>query len=113
VAATGIGWLVFLALGAWATVEGLEGLRGAMIRWPERRPGVPLVLTVFVTLLALFVWRRPEIWFTDLRVSALGAAFLALGATVWIALPVVVFVLHFLHQWRSGHSIWEGDGGPA
>jgi len=111
VAATGMGWLIFLGVAAWAAVEGLAGLRGVMVRWPERRPGVALVLTVFVTLLALFVWRRPEIWFTDLRVSALGAAFLALGATIWIALPVVVFVLHFLHQWRSGHSIWEGGGG--
>ncbi len=109
VAATGIGWLVFLGLGAWAAVEGLAGLRGAMVRWPERRPGMAVVLTVFVTLLALFVWRRPEIWFTDLRVSALGAAFLALGVTVWIALPVVIFLLHLLRRWRSGRSIWEGD----
>lgn len=110
VAATAVGWLVLLASLAWAAVEGAAGLHCAMVRWPERRPGVPLVLLVFVTLLIAFILWQPEIWFTDLRVSPLGAAFLALGATVWIALPLVVFVLHFLHQWRSGSSIWDGNG---
>ena len=108
-AATAVGWGVLLGALIWAASEGVAGLRCAMVRWPERRPGVPLVLLVFVTLLVTFVLWRPEIWFTDLRVSPLGAAFLALGATVWIALPIVVFVLHFLHQWRSGSSIWDGD----
>ncbi|HSM07209.1 MAG TPA: hypothetical protein VK858_21455 [Longimicrobiales bacterium] len=109
-AATAVGWLVLLASLAWAAAEGAAGLRCAMVRWPERRPGVPLVLLVFVTLLIAFVLWQPELWFTDLRVSPLGAAFLALGATVWIALPLVVFVLHFLHQWHSGSSIWDGNG---
>ncbi len=107
-AATAVGWLILVGSLAWAAAEGVAGLRCAMIRWPERRPGVPLVLLVFATLLVAFILWQPEIWFTDLRVSRLGAAFLALGATVWIALPIVVFVLHFLHEWRFGGSIWDG-----
>lgn len=103
-----VGWIVAVAACLWALVEARTGLGYAMARWPERRPGVPLVILTFATLVVAFLWRRPEIWFTDLRVSAVGALVLAVGATVWIALPIEVFVLHFLHQWQSDSPVWDG-----
>ncbi|UCC26952.1 MAG: hypothetical protein JSU98_07550 [Gemmatimonadales bacterium] len=102
------GWLILAVAAGWALAEAAEGLRYAMQRWPERRPGRVLVLLTFATLLIVFLWQRPEIWFTDLRVSAVGAIILAFGATVWIALPVLVLALHFLHQWSAESPVWEG-----
>ena len=100
------GWVACLLACSWALMEAQKGLRYAMQRWPERRPGGPLVAIIFATLVVTFVWYRPEIWFTDLQVSAVGALVLAFGATVWIALPATVFVLHFLHQFTAQSSVW-------
>lgn len=108
----GAGWLLALGVGLWAAVEGLAGFRWALKRWPERRPGLPLVILTFALLLVVFVTRRPEIWFTDVRVSTLGAVILSLGATVWIALPLLGVTLHFLHRWRSGSPIWDQAADP-
>lgn len=102
-----LGWIGCLLACSWGLVEARTGLAYAMRRWPERRPGGPLVVITFAVLLVTFVWYRPEIWFTDLQVSAVGALVLALGATVWIALPVTVFVLHFLHKWTARSGIWD------
>ncbi|MDT8340955.1 MAG: hypothetical protein RQ751_05535 [Longimicrobiales bacterium] len=104
-----LGWMVVVASGAWALAEARRGIGHAMERWPERRPGGFLVAVTFVVLPAAFVWRRPEIWFTDLRVSAVGAVILAMGATIWLAVPVLILVLHFLHHWRAESPIWEGS----
>ena len=106
-------WLITLVVSIWALLEAQAGLTYALQRWPERRPGRVLVGLTFGILVVAFVWLRPEIWFTDLRPSALGAVFLALGATIWIALPVLVFLLHFLHQWRSESPIWDDPSTPA
>lgn len=104
-----VGWLACLAACIWALAEARAGLRNAVERWPERRPGVPLVVMTFAILVVAFLWLRPEIWFTDLRVSAVGALVLAAGATIWIALPIEVFVLHLLHRWRSDSPVWEAS----
>ncbi len=101
------GWTVCILSCVWALAEARAGLRYAMMRWPERRPGAPLVAITFVVLMVAFLWQRPELWFTDLRVSGLGAVVLAAGATFWIALPAEVLVLHLLHQWASDSRIWE------
>jgi hypothetical protein len=106
----GAAWLMTLAVSVWALLEAQTGLTYAMERWPERRPGRVLVGLTFVTLLVAFVGLRPEIWFTDLRPSALGAVFLAMGATLWIALPVLVFLLHVVHRWRSESPVWRDAG---
>ena len=41
VAAVLIGWTICIAASLWALVEARTGLRHAMSRWPERRPGAP------------------------------------------------------------------------
>jgi len=112
------GWTVCILSCVWALREARAGIRYAMMRWPERRPGAPLVVLTFVVLVVAFVWLRPELWFTDLRVSGLGAVILAAGATFWIALPLEILVLHFLHQWRADSPIWDSvdpsqAGGPS
>ncbi|MEJ2539018.1 MAG: hypothetical protein P8188_03365 [Gemmatimonadota bacterium] len=102
------GWGIFLTLAVWGLAEGIAGLGHALERWPERRPGVILVLALFLTLLVAFLRVRPEIWFTDLRVSELGAVLLAVGATVWIGIPVVGVVLNRVHHWRGDPAVLEG-----
>lgn len=91
-------WLGAAALCAWAAWEGWGALRNTFRRWPEYRAGTALLILVLVVLLPSFLSARPEIWFTDVRVSGLGAVLLAFGATVWIAVPVVVLLLHLLHK---------------
>jgi hypothetical protein len=102
-----IGWIFGLGALAWAAVEGRSALGHALRRWPERRAGSVLVSLTFATLLVAFVATRPEIWWTDLQVSGFGAVLLALGATFWIVIPVVIVVLHFLHQWLADSPIWD------
>lgn len=106
------GWVACMVACSWALLEAKDGLTHAMRRWPERRPGGPLVVATFSALVVMFVWFRPEIWFTDLRVSVVGALILAVGATVWIVLPVTVLVLHLLHKWTSTSPIWGLEQQP-
>ncbi len=54
----------------------------------------------------VFVRYHPEFWLTEFRVTGLGSLILALVATLWIALPVIVVVLHYLH--RHFASVWDG-----
>jgi hypothetical protein len=84
----------------WAAAEGWQALRRACQRWPEHRWGIPLVSTTALVLLVAFVTRRPAIWWTDVHVTQLGAVLLALGATLWLAVPVEYVGLHLLHRWR-------------
>ena len=112
IAAVVAGWIACMVACSWALLEAKDGLAHAMRRWPERRPGGPLVVATFSALVVLFVWYRPEIWFTDLRVSVLGALILSVGATVWIVLPVIVLVLHLLHKWTSTSPVWGLEPPP-
>ena len=101
-----VGWLFGLGALLWAAAEGRSALLQALRRWPEHRPGSVVVSLTFVILLVSFVIARPEIWCTDLAVSGFGAVLLAMGATFWIVIPAVVFLLHFLHQWWTDSPIW-------
>jgi hypothetical protein len=85
---------------AWAIAEGWRAARQATDRWPEHRWGLPLVFATLALLLILFETQRPAIWWTDIRVTYLGAVLLALGATLWLAIPVEYAGLHFLHRWQ-------------
>jgi hypothetical protein len=96
VAGVALGWLAGAAMCAWAGMEGLGALRRAYTRWPEYRVGTLITGGVFVALAVIFVTERPELWFTDVRVTGIGAVILALGATVWIGLPATVLVLRAL-----------------
>jgi hypothetical protein len=103
-----IGWAGGILAAAWAAMAGVRALSNALGRWPEHRPGALLISHTFVGLLVAFVVIRPEIWWTDFRVSSVGAVVLAIGATFWIVIPVIVVVLHFLHQWLAESPVWDG-----
>ncbi len=90
-----------IAICVWAAYEGRRAMRNAFARWPERRLGVPLLLLAFVTILVAFLVVRPEIWWTDVRVTPLGAVLLATGVTIWFAIPVAWIALHLLSRWRT------------
>lgn len=90
----GIGWLIGLALFAWAAYEGVHALIRAFRRWPEYRIAAPVLSVIFAVLAVRFLTTRPEIWGTEVRVTGVGALVLALGATVWIAFPVAIALLY-------------------
>jgi hypothetical protein len=93
-----LAWIAGLTLCMWAAWEGVRALKRAFLRWPERREGALILAGILAILMLQFFIERPEIWFTDLQVKGLGAFILALGATIWIALPIVLVVLHSLHK---------------
>jgi hypothetical protein len=101
------GWVAGVATCCWAAVEGWEAFCTAFCRWPESRPGAILLVVAAGLFAVFFVRFHPEIWLTGLRFSGVGALILALVATVWIALPVIVVLLHFLH--RRFASVWDGS----
>jgi len=67
-------------------------------RWPDLRIASIVISVVFAVLATVFVTSHPQIWWTDVRVTGAGALILALGATIWIALPVVVAGLSLMHR---------------
>jgi hypothetical protein len=93
-----LSWLVGLAALVWFARELWGTARTAVRRWPERRRGAALIGATFIALLAILVATRPEIWWTDERVSIAGAAVLAFGITVWAALPLEVLALHLMRR---------------
>jgi hypothetical protein len=94
-------WLVGLAICAWALWEGIQGVVAAFRRWPDFRMASVVISVVFAVLATLFLTSPPEIWWTDFRVTGVGAVILAFGASVWIALPVVIAGLRLLHRVRG------------
>lgn len=103
-----VGWIIFLGVSAWALEEARAALQKVAERWPERRPGLPLIIGTFIVLGISFVWARPPIWFTDIRPTAVSAVILAFGATIWIAMPILVVTLHLLRR-LMGNSFFGGD----
>lgn len=101
-----LSWLLGIGLCLWAALEGWSALRRAFARWPERRLGSVLLTVILAVLMVRFFSERPAIWGTDIQVKGMGALILALGATVWIAFPVVLALLH------GGHKLL-GDRFPA
>lgn len=90
--------LIALAVCVWASTLGVRALGNALQRWPDRKPGVLIAAVCFAALAAAFQLQRPEIWGTDVRVTSLGAVLLALGVTIWIAVPLEVLALWILHR---------------
>lgn len=97
-AGAAVGWAVSVGVCAVAAWEGWHALSTAFSRWPERRTGTLITVAVLAVLTLTFFRERPAIWFTDVHVTGTGAVILALGATVWIAFPVVLGVLHTAHR---------------
>jgi hypothetical protein len=87
------GWLVGVALVAWAGVSGWEALRNAYARWPERRLGTALVAATFAALLVVFLADRPELWGLQVRVTEVGAVLLAAVGAFWIGGPAITLGL--------------------
>ncbi len=98
IAGSAMGWVVSIGVCALAAREGWNALGTAFSRWPERRTGTLITVAVLAVLTLTFFRERPAIWFTDVRVTGPGAVILALGATAWIAFPVVLGVLHTAHR---------------
>jgi hypothetical protein len=98
----GLAWLYGIVICGWAAWEGFQGLRAAYYRWPYSRTIALLSSVVFAALVTGFLMTRPQIWFTDLRVNGVGAIILAFGASVWIALPVVIGGITLFHWKRAG-----------
>jgi hypothetical protein len=105
------GWILGLALCAWAVAEGLRALRTAMSRWPDGRVGSVLLTAILGATTVLFVYLRPPIVGTSLRVKGLGAVALAVAVTLWVALPTVWAALHFLRQSHLRPHIGGGEAG--
>ncbi len=84
VIATGVGLLVCV----WAAYLGVQAVRNLGARWPEWRRGVTAGVLSYALLAAVLALVQPRIWWTDVRVTFMGAAWLALGLTLWIALPL-------------------------
>jgi hypothetical protein len=92
------GWGVSLCVGIWAIEEVLAAVGHAVQRWPERRPGLVLIAVTFASTLTACALVRPEIWFTDLRVTRVGAIFLGAGATIWLGIPAIALGLRVLRM---------------
>lgn len=99
------GWTVAVVICAWGAVEGWRAFRRAFVRWPERRTGTLITVGVLAVLGLVFFLDRPVIWGTDLQVRGIGAVLLALGATIWIAFPIVLASLHLLHRLTDGRRL--------
>ncbi|HSR40709.1 MAG TPA: hypothetical protein VLL48_01020 [Longimicrobiales bacterium] len=97
-AATSFAWAFGLAACGWAAWEGARGLMAAYRRWPDFRVASVLLSLVFAVLVTAFLISPPLIWFTEIQVTGLWAVVLAFGATVWIALPVMIALLGLLHR---------------
>jgi len=107
---TSLGWLVGIAVCCWAAIEGWHGFERAFTRWPESRPGALLISGALAVLALTFVMHRPPIGHTELRLTGFGAVILAFVATIWIATPVVIVLLHYLHKWFA--PVWDHGGRP-
>ncbi len=107
---TSLGWLAGVALCCWAAVEGWYAIERAFTRWPESRPGALLISGALAILALTFVTHRPPIGHTELRLTGFGAVVLALVATIWIATPVVIVLLHYLHKWFA--PVWDHPAQP-
>jgi hypothetical protein len=102
---TGLGWIAGTAVCCWAAVEGWHALERAFARWPESRPGTLLLSGALAILALALVVYRPPLGSSQLHLTGFGALLLAFVATLWIATPVVVVLLHFVHKWFA--PVWD------
>jgi hypothetical protein len=100
----GLSWIFGVVVLTWAGVAGFQGAWAALHRWPHVRIAAVVTSVAFGILLTWFLTSPPEIWFTDLRVTSIGAVLLAFGASVWIALPVAIGTLELVHKIRHPNA---------
>jgi hypothetical protein len=109
---TGAAWLAGAVIVMFAGAHGVEGLRNAYARWPERKMGTALVASSFAALLVTFLADRPVLWGIEMRVTEVGAVLLAALATIWLAGPVVTVALRAVQRIpRLREAMLAGNSG--
>ncbi|HSG49910.1 MAG TPA: hypothetical protein VLA43_18950, partial [Longimicrobiales bacterium] len=68
-----LGWVASATICTFGAVEGWRALQAAFERWPERRAGTLIISGVLAVLSLSFFMARPAIWFTEVRVTGVGA----------------------------------------
>lgn len=102
------GWIGGAAVCGWAVQRGWCAARNLWEHWADARLGGSLLAGTFLLLSAAFAVARPEIWWTDVRVTQTGAVLLALGATVWIGGPLVALTLKLVHHRTQDRKVESG-----
>ena len=92
-----VGWAGAVVVCLGAVQKGWLAVQNVLEHWSDARVAGSLLAGIFLLLAAVFLVVKPAIWWTDVRVSETGAVLLALGATVWIAGPLVVLTLKLVH----------------
>lgn len=95
-----LAWLLTFGVLAFAAGAGLDAAKLAYRRWPDRVPGTLLVGATFVALAVTVAIRRPTIWFTDVRLTGIGAAAFVIAATFWFYGPIITTGLALLRKVR-------------
>lgn len=88
-----VGWVLAGVICCWGAWQGWLAMGNMLERWPRYRAGIVVLAVVFVFLLVSFLVWQPEIWWTELRVTGVGAVLLAVGVTIWVAAPATAFTL--------------------
>lgn len=104
-----LAWMAGLALCAWAAREGWAAARRAFLRWPHHRVGGALLAGALILSSAILLSRPPRIPGTDLLLSPVAGLLVAVGATLWIGLPLVVLSLRLVDGFLSSSDPREDD----
>lgn len=93
-----LGWVAAGMVMAAAAVHAWRAVRNGLARWPERRPGMALVVGTLVALLVLLATGEPGIWGTRLRLTPTGGALLSVLITLWVVGPLVTYALRITRR---------------
>ncbi len=93
-------WVIMAGTAAFAVSAGLDAAKLAYRRWPDRVPGTIGVVATFLALAVMVMVRRPQIWFTDIRLSGIGAVVFVFAATFWFYGPIITTGLALLRRIR-------------
>jgi len=91
-------WAVAAGICFLAAFEGFKALQNAYHRWPDWKVGSGLVALALAIIAVGFLRVQPELWGTDIQFSGPSAVILALGVTIWLALPAIVVGLQVMHR---------------
>ncbi len=103
-------WVLAMALCAWALGEGLRSVGNAHLRWSGYRR-VTAVLVVCFVASVLVLQRLLALGWGVSSASALTIAFIpAMGVTVWLVAPPVIWIARAWQRWDSKNA--EEASGP-
>lgn len=95
-----LAWVIMAGAVAFAGSAGLDAAKLAYRRWQDRVPGTIAVIATFAALALTVAVRRPQIWFTDIRLTGIGAAVFVFAATFWFYGPIITIGLALLRRIR-------------